>query len=197
MKREKINTMILLALFIAIEVIFCFTPLGSLSLGPGILATLSHIPPLVAVFILGRRNGVFMGLVFGICSLIVWSTSLLASPSAFAFTPLAPNGNVWSLVICLLPRILFPLFAGLIYDLLANKCNKAVSAGVAGAVGTLLHSLMVLSLLYVCFRGHETVGDSYLNVLLLWGGVNAVMEILVGAVASAGIVPVLAKIKRG
>ena len=194
--KNNLTTMVLLALFIAIEAIFCFTPLGSLPLGPGIVATLSHIPPLVAALVLGKKNGAFMGAVFGICSLIVWSTSLLASPSAFAFTPIAPNGNLWSLVICLLPRILFPIVAVWLYELLSKKCNRAVSAGIAGGIGTFFHSFLVLSLLYVCFKGHETVGTSYLTVLLLWGGINAVMEILVGAIACAALVPALHKLKR-
>ncbi len=42
-KKLSIRTMTLLAIFTAIEVIFCFTPLGSLPLGPGIVATLAHI----------------------------------------------------------------------------------------------------------------------------------------------------------
>ncbi len=197
MKTKSLTTMVLLALFLAIEIIFCFTPLGSLPLGPGIVATLSHIPPLVAALLLGYRNGLFMGGVFGVCSLIVWSTSLLASPSAFAFTPIAPNGNVWSLVICLVPRILFPAVALWLYQLMNKKCNRAVSAAIAGGIGTFFHSFLVLSLIYLCFRGHETVGTSYLNVLLLWGGINAVMEILVGAVVCAGLVPPLHKINKG
>ena len=193
--KKNLTTMILLALFVAIEIIFCFTPLGSLPLGPGIVATLSYIPPLVAALILGYRSGCFMGGVFGVCSLVVWSTSLLASPSAFAFTPLAPNGNVFSLVICLLPRILFPLVAVWLYQLLSKKMNRAVSAGIAGGIATLFHSFLVLSMIYLCFRGQEIVGSSYLTLLLAWGGVNAIMEILVGAVVCAGLVPPLHKMR--
>ena len=193
MKREKLNTLVILTLFIAIEAIFAFTALGSIPLGPGIVATLAHIPPLVAALILGYREGFIMGGVMGVFSLIVFSTSLLASPTAFAFTPIAPNGNFWSLVICIVPRILLPVIGVLCYRLCKKKCNSAVSAGIAGGVASFLHSLMVLSLIYICFHGHAAVGNDYVNMLVLWGGLNAVFEIILAAVVCAGIIPVIEK----
>ncbi len=196
MKRERINTSVILALFVAIEAIFAFTALGSIPLGPGIVATLAHIPPLVAALILGYREGLLMGGVMGVFSLVVFSTSLLGSPSAFAFTPMAPNGNFWSLVICLLPRILFPAIGVFCYRLCKKKLNAAISAGIAGGVASLMHSLMVLSLIYVCFHGHAAVGNDYITLLILWGGLNAVIEILIAAVVCAGIIPVVEKTRN-
>ncbi len=196
MKREQINTSVILALFVAIEAIFAFTALGSIPLGPGIVATLAHIPPLVAALILGYREGLIMGGVMGVFSLVVFSTSLLGSPSAFAFTPIAPNGNFWSLVICLVPRILFPAIGVFCYRFCRKKLNSGFSAGIAGCVASLMHSLMVLSLIYICFYGHTAVGNDYVTLLVLWGGLNAVLEILIAAIVCAGIIPVVERTRH-
>ncbi len=196
MKSERLNTVVILALFIAIEAIFAFTALGSIPMGPGIVATLAHIPPLIAALVLGYKKGLFMGGVMGVFSLIVFSTSLLASPSAFAFTPIAPNGNFLSLVICVVPRILFPAIGVFCYSLCRKKMNASLSAGIAGAVASLMHSFMVLSLIYICFYGHTAVGKDYVALMITWGGVNAVLEIVIAAVVCAGIVPVMEKIVK-
>ena len=132
----------------------------------------------------------------GVFSLIVFSTSLLGSTSAFAFTPIAPNGNFWSLVICIVPRILFPVIGVFCYRFCKKKFHSSVSAGIAGVVASLMHSFMVLSLIYICFYGHTAVGKDYVALMIAWGGINAVLEIVVAAVVCAGIVPAVEKTRR-
>ena len=96
MNRKKTLFWIQMSLFTAIEVLFCFTVLGSIPISPGIVATLAHIPAIIVALTLGKRAGAFIGAVMGICSLIVW-TFMPPNPAvAFAFSPFVPNGNVWS-----------------------------------------------------------------------------------------------------
>ena len=195
MKNTK--TIVILALLTAIEIIFAFTVLGSIPIGPGIVATLAHIPPIIASTLLGKKEGLFMGCTFGVLSLIYWSTMGVASPVAFAFTPLAANGSLLSLIICLVPRIIYPVLTAFIFDLLmkATKEKTALSASVSAGVGTVVHSFLVFLFLFVFYRGHETVGHSFLNVVIAWGGVNAVMEIIVAVIVNGAIIPALKKVK--
>ncbi|MDR0930932.1 MAG: hypothetical protein LBM38_04230, partial [Clostridiales bacterium] len=53
-KNSKPKTVYLtnIAILIAIEIAFCFTALGSLPITPGIVATLAHLPAIVAVLLL-------------------------------------------------------------------------------------------------------------------------------------------------
>lgn len=195
MKNTK--TIVILALLTAIEVIFAFTILGSIPIGPGIVATLAHIPPIIAATLLGKKQGLFMGCVFGILSLIYWSTMGVASPVAFAFTPLAANGSFLSLIICLVPRIIYPVLTAYIFDWIIKASNgkTALSASVSAGIGTVVHSFLVFLFLFLFYRQHETVGHSFLNVVIAWGGLNAVMEIVVAVIINGALVPALKKVK--
>lgn len=197
-KKLNVRKLTILAVFTAIEIIFCFTPLGSLPLGPGIVATLAHIPVIIIGITMDKKSALFMGLVMGICSLIWWSTMGIGYPAAFAFTPFAPFGNIFSLIICIVPRALLPLIANLIFNGLRNRIKVVPSAVIAGAVSTVFHSALVLSLTFVCFVGNsqlsEMVGDNYIKFIIAWGGVNAIMEVIVAAVVSGALIYPLLKI---
>lgn len=198
MRNEKTKNIVTLSLLTAIEIIFAFTVLGSIPLGPGIVATLAHIPPIIAATLLGKKQGFYMGCVFGFLSLIYWSFIGVASPAAFAFTPLAQNGNFWSVVICLVPRMVYPVITALVYEALMKKSNgkKSLCASVSAALGTVIHSFLVFLLLYLFFNSNETVGHNFLNVIIAWGGINALMEVIVAAVVSGALIPVLSRTKN-
>jgi len=192
-----LRTIVLLAIFTAIEIIFCFTVLGSLPIGP-IVATLAHIPVIIAALMLGKKAGLYMGFVMGICSFIVWSFMPPNPAIAFAFSPLAPYGNFWSLVICIVPRALFPVICVMIFDAMRKRFKMPVCAAVAAFVSTALHSLMVLSLIYFCFSGNSAISDyigaTYVKFMVAWGGINAVMEVILAGVVAAGVIVPLKKV---
>jgi uncharacterized membrane protein len=196
MNRKKTLFWVQMSLFTAIEVLFCFTVLGSIPLGPGIVATLAHIPGIIAALTLGKKAGAFIGTVMGLCSLIVWTFMPPNAAVAFAFSPFAPKGNIWSLLICLVPRIIFPVFVAWLYEALRKRVKPVLSATIAAAAGTFVHSLLVLSGIYLAFSGNEVVGGNYTLFLVAWGGLNAIIEIITAAIiAGAAIVP-LSKVNR-
>lgn len=197
-KKLNIKNLVILALLTAIEVIFAFTVLGSIPIGPGIVATLAHIPPIIAATLLGKKEGFYMGFVFGILSLIWWSFIGVAQPAAFAFTPLAPNGSFFSLIICLVPRIVYPVLTALIYNKLLKitKGKTSVSASASAAIGTIIHSFLVFLFLYIFYNQHETVGHNFLKVIIAWGGINSLIEIIIAAIVSGALIPALKRIKN-
>lgn len=191
-KENKKRTLIMvqLALFTAIEVIFCFTPLGSLPISPGIVATLAHIPALVAALSLGKWAGLFMGGVMGICAQIYWNTIGIAAPTAFVFTPFVEGGTFMSLVICIVPRVIFPFLAALIYNALKSKVKAVPAAAIASISGSIIHSVMVLGLIYISFYNKAYIGNDFIAFIIGWAGVNALVEFAVaGVVCSALVVP--------
>ena len=54
---------------VAIEAIFCFTPLGSIPIGP-IVATLAMIPVIIASLTFGKNIGMLLGFVIHFQSLL-------------------------------------------------------------------------------------------------------------------------------
>ncbi len=93
MKTSK-NTLFMaqFALLLAIEIIVCFTPLGSIPIGP-IVATLAMIPVIITAILLGVGAGAVMGAFAGLCSFLVM-TFVSPSPTSFVFTPFYSVGDI-------------------------------------------------------------------------------------------------------
>ena len=80
------------AMLLAIEAIVCFTPLGSLPIGP-MVATLGMVPVIITAIILGTPAGTAMGFFTGLFSFLVM-TFTPPTPVAFVFTPFYSIGAV-------------------------------------------------------------------------------------------------------
>jgi len=184
------------SIFAAVELIFCFTPLGSLPITPGIVATLAHLPAIVAALALGYSAAAVLGAVMGFSALIVWTFMPPNPVISFVFSPAYPGGNIFSALISVVPRVLFPLVTVYLYRLSRKKLPLIPSAVIGATGGTLAHSVMVLSSIYLAFRGNEVVGGDFINFVIVWGGVNALMEIIVAIIAAAGIIIPISKLNR-
>ena len=179
--RAKIQFLTKFSILLAIEAIFCFTPLGSIPIGP-IVATLAMIPVVITAIYLGTRAGALMGFFAGLFSFIVM-TFMSPGPTAFVFTPfysVGPvHGNFWSLVICFVPRILVGAVTGWSLSLLMKLYRKKNQAApiiyaVSGVLGSLTNTVLVLGGIYLFF------GQDYANVVglaynLLLGAIGMVV----------------------
>ncbi len=200
MKRNaKVLTMTQLAILTALEAIVCFTPLGSIPMGGGIVATISHIPAIIGAVVLGWKAGVYLGALFGCFSFIVW-TFMTPNPAvAFLFTPFyslgEAQGNFWSLVIVFVPRILLGLFAALSYKgLMRILKNRAISAGIAGAVGSLTNTVLVLGMAWIFFGNVVAAGQPLGAFIITAAGVNGLLELVIAVAVSAALVVPLQKV---
>lgn len=208
MKKDRKNLLAFtqVSLLLAIEIIVCFTPLGTLpALGP-LSATLSHIPVIITAVLLGGKAGAFMGFAFGACSFIYWS---FVSPGVFSFiyTPLFSTGifkgNFFSILICFLPRILIGP-ASVLFKKIADgtKLPETVSAFAGGIAGSLTNTVLVLSGIYLFFgeqylSATGNTGKGLLSLLLVTVATNGLPEALLGGVAAAFIaVPVKKAIQK-
>ena len=93
---RKTTFLVQFAILLAIEAIFCFTPLGSLpAIGP-IVATLAHVPVILTAILMGTAAGTLMGLCTGVFSLIIWTFMPPAQSVVFAFlfSPVHSLGEV-------------------------------------------------------------------------------------------------------
>ncbi len=196
--RRKTLFLVQFSLLLAIEAIVCFTPLGSLpALGP-IVATLSHIPVILTAVLLGTAAGAAMGFMFGLFSFIVWTFTPPSPIIAFVFTPFYSlgemNGNIWSLLICFVPRILIGVVTGLCLSLLnklfANRKNmNALIYGASGFLGSLANTIFVLGGIYLFFGKQyaSAIETQYTLLLGLFGTIiltSGIPEAILGAVFS-------------
>jgi uncharacterized membrane protein len=194
--KRKTVTLTQFAMLLAIEAVVCFTPLGSLpAVGP-IVATLGMVPVIITAILLGTGAGAAMGAFAGLFSFLVWTFTPPPSSIAiaFVFTPFyslgTTHGNVWSLVICFVPRILVGVVAGACFHLFSRlKWRSGAVYGLSGALGSLTNTFGVLGGIYVFF-GHSyatVLGkgfDVILGVIGLTILTSGIPEAVIGGVAA-------------
>jgi uncharacterized membrane protein len=192
--KRKTVTLTQFAMLLAIEALVCFTPLGSLpAVGP-IVATLGMIPVIITAILLGAGAGACMGAFAGLFSFLVWTFAPPNPLMAFVFTPFymlgATHGNVWSLVICFVPRILVGVVAGACFKLFTRlNWKSGVVYGLSGVLGSLVNTLGVLGGIYVFFgHSYATVLGKGFDLLLGLIGLtiltNGIPEAIIGGVAA-------------
>lgn len=192
----KLNITLKVCLMIAILAIFCFTPLGSIPIGP-IVATTAMIPVIISSLTFGKKIGMIVSFAFGLFSFIYWTFILPAFPTAFLFTPFAESagykGNVGSLIICFLPRILI----GVTPILVSNLFKKSILGDVLGSiVGSLTNTILVITFIYVFFGNENPViaGKGLLAVLATTVVANGIPEAIICAVVCPPVARVLRNI---
>ena len=149
MKNQKTLQIACYALFLALLMLLTFTPVGYIPIGP-IKATIIHLPVIFMGLVFGIKGGVLAGLMFGCSSLL--ANTLTPGVLSFCFSPFIQvggiGGNWLSLIICFLPRIILGLSAGFIGKAVQQKMKLSLS--VVGCA--LVHSLLVLGLIYLLFK---------------------------------------------
>lgn len=166
------------SILLAIEALFCFTPLGSLpAMGP-IVMTTAMIPVVITAIMLGTGAGSLMGAFAGLFSFLVHSFMTPNPLTAFVFTPLYPPGNFWSLVVCFVPRILVGTVAGLVYKGMMKAVPKRdwLAYGLAGLLGSLTNTVGVMGGIWAFF------GTKYVQAF----PVEAVIDTIQGYAGIAG-----------
>ena len=149
-KKYTIQWMTGTAMMVALTMVLANTPLGLIRL-PFLTATTLHIPVIIATLVLGLEAGVITGLVFGMNSLI----SNLTGASFFAPFFINP-------LVSVLPRMVFPVCVyGLakLFGCLLGKYDRHHAAAyvAASALGTVLHTTMVMGMIYLL--NHDTIAQ--------------------------------------
>ncbi len=195
--KEVKNTsdLVKMALFVAIIILLSVTPLGYIHLGV-INATTIQIPVIIGAILFGWKKGAFLGGVFGITSMI--KNTVSPNVTSFVFSPFYPvagttKGSPLAIIVCLLPRIMIGVVAGLLFKALSKtKLSKALSAGVCGFCGALTNTILVMGGIYLFFgRSYSAAKDQAYETLI--GTVMAtitgigITEALVSAVISAAV----------
>ena len=186
-KKSNVKTLVQLALLTAIELIMAFTPLGYLKIGP-VSITFMAIPVAVGAIVLGPLSGAFLGLVFGLTSF-----SQCFGADQFGTTLLSINAFSTAFM-CLVPRILMGLFAGLIFGgLKKTTLGETGGALLSSLACSVINTVLFVGSLIVLFGNTEYIrgfGDSVIAVIMALVSVNTVIEaiactIIGGAVSKA------------
>lgn len=179
-------------ILLAIEALFCFTPLGSLpAVGP-IVATLGMIPVILTALLLGTKAGTLMGAFAGLFSFIVWTFTPPVPVMAFVFTPFYRfgdfAGNFGSLLICFVPRILVGTVSGAVYRGLSKSFphKKVLNYSLSAILGSLANTFGVMGGIWLFF-GQQYASLAGTAMVYLFG-----LTVLTSGVPEAAISAVVA-----
>ena len=197
---QKTRNLTETALFSVIVIVLAFTPfLGYIPLG-FTRATTVHIPVILASILLGPKRGAVIGGVFGLTSLI--NNTFFPTLTSFVFSPFYSvgdaHGNLLSLVICFVPRILVGVVPYYVYTFLGKilKEKEIPRLVLAGIAGSLTNTLLVMNMIYFFF-GHsyaaakETAFQSLYGAILSVICINGIPEALVAAFITAAVGKIL------
>ena len=174
---------------LAIEAIFCFTPLGYLPAFGPIVATLGMIPVIITALLLGTKAGTMMGAFAGLFSFLIWTFMPPTPIVAFVFTPFYSlgefSGNFGSVLICFVPRILVGTVAGLTYKALSKlfPAQNILCFSLSAALGSLTNTFGVMGGIWVFFgRQYSSIAGSAMLIII---GTTILTSGIPEAVASA------------
>ncbi len=189
---NKTKKLVIFSLLLAIEIIFCFTPLGSINLFGPIVATLAMIPVSIAAIVLGLNYGMLLGLFMGLFSFIVWTFMPPVPPLAFLFTPFVSNGGYASVIICFVPRIMLGFISAYVFNILKIK-NLALKASISGFTGSLMHTLLVLGFIFIFFKNEYAtiLNQNIFTLLSVTILTNGIPEAIINAISCSGVVKIL------
>lgn len=205
---KKVMDMSLAGIFTAIIIAMSAVPfLGYIPLG-FMNATIIHVPVIIGAILLGPKYGAYLGLVFGMTSLI--KATLTPTMTSFVFSPFVTiggySGNMWSVVIAIVPRVMIGVVAYYVYELVMKvahgiKGSQTVALWIAGIAGAMTNTLLVMNGIYIFFgnsyvvasnKAVERVYDVILGIIVSFG----IPEAIVAGILTTAIVKVLLKIKN-
>ena len=184
-KKLDNRALAILGLMTALLIIFSFTPIGSIPVGP-LVITLNIIPVAIAAIALGPLGGLAMGCVFGILSFL--QCIGIGVPSGMGATLFNINPFL-AFIQRFIPRALDGLLVGLIFRGCAKKLGNRPACFIAGFCSAFLNTLLFMTALVLLFGGTEYVqgliaGRNIIVFICAFVGVNAVVEMVVSTLVS-------------
>ena len=198
---KKVMDMSLAGIFTAVIIVMSVVPfLGYIPLG-FMSATIIHVPVIVGAILLGPKYGAYLGLVFGLTSLV--KATLTPNMTSFVFSPFITiggySGNLWSVVIAIVPRVMIGIVSYFVFKLVMNlvhgkKGGRTVALAITGIAGSMTNTLLVMNGIYLFFgesymaasnKAVENIYNAILGIIVGFGGPEAIIAgILVVAIGN-------------
>lgn len=187
------------ALFCTLIIVLGMTPLGYIPTPAFNIVTI-HIPVIIGSIILGWQRGAILGFIFGLTSLI--NAHLRTNVMSIFFSPFI-SGNILSLVVCFVPRILVGIIPYFIFNFFKKyKTNiKQIGLFISGILGSLTNTVFVMGFIYLFFKAdyakiqNKSI-ETILKFMIASISFNAIIEAIVAGIFTLAICNILIKLKK-
>ncbi|NJP40506.1 ECF transporter S component [Oscillospiraceae bacterium HV4-5-C5C] len=182
-QKRRLRRQIFLVFFVVLEVVMTLVPfLGFIPVGP-VNATTLHLPVILAGMLLGWQAGLVTGFTFGLLSML--RATFQPDLTSFIFSPFITisgySGNLSSVFIAFVPRLLMGLTAALLSRWLLSLCHKkALAYSISALIASMCNTILVLAGIYLFHR------QGYSHVIQV--SVSALFGILAASITGIGLV---------
>ena len=195
MRNNNTGKLALMGLLTAILILFSFTPIGTIPIGP-LSITLNTIPIAIAAIAMGPAGGAAMGAVFGILSFL--QCLGIGVPSAMGAMLFGINPFL-AFIQRFIPRLLDGFLVGLIFKGTKKAAGSVPAGFVTGFFTAFLNTLFFMSALILCFgstdyvqgliagKGQDYTFGGVIVFVCLFVGLNAVVEMIVSTVVGGAV----------
>lgn len=190
-KTFNTKSLVILGFLAALTMVFSFTPIGSIPIGP-LVITLNVIPIALAAITVGPVGGAIIGGLFGLLSFL--QCFGIGVPSGMGAVLVSIN-PVLAFIQRFIPRLLDGFMVGFIFKGVSKLSNGYVSCAVTGFCTAFLNTAFFMSALVLLFGNTDYVkglmgGKNIILFICTFVGVNALVEMAVctliaGAVGAA------------
>lgn len=150
-KRMNMRAFTILALLTAILMVFSFTPLGTIPIGP-LSITLNIIPIAIAAIALGPIGGLIIGSIFGLLSFLQCLS--IGVPSGMGIVLFGINPFL-AFVQRFVPRALDGFLVGLIYNSISKLFKKHDAKLLTLVFGAIIGAILVAAGIITALTGAE------------------------------------------
>ena len=190
-KTFNTKSLVILGFLAALTMVFSFTPIGSIPIGP-LVITLNVIPIALAAITVGPVGGAIIGGLFGLLSFL--QCFGIGVPSGMGAVLVSIN-PVLAFIQRFIPRLLDGFLVGFIFKGVSKLSNGYVSCAVTGFCTAFLNTAFFMSALVLLFGNTDYVkglmgGKNIILFICTFVGINALVEMAVctliaGAVGAA------------
>ena len=182
------KSIVMLGVLAAMVMLFSFTPIGSVPIGP-LVITLNVIPVAIAAVALGPVGGAIIGAVFGMFSFLQCFGIGIPSGMGAMLVQINP---FFAFVQRFIPRALDGFLAGLIFNAVAKATDVRLSYFVTGFCTALMNTAFFMLSLVFLFGNTEYVqglmkGKSVLPFIVSFVGINAVVEMITATIVTGAV----------
>lgn len=184
----SVRQLAIIGMLSAISIVLGVTRLGFIPIPP-VNATIMHIPVIIGAILEGPLVGGFVGLIFGIFSII----QSITTPTVVSFAFMNP-------LVSVLPRVLIGIISYYVYRAIKVN-NKFIPTAVAALTGSLVNTIGVLGTIFIIYLAPYAKAlnlsiPAAKNGILTVGLINGIPEAALSVIITVAVVGAVNKMRH-
>jgi uncharacterized membrane protein len=183
----SVRQLAVIGMLSAISIVLGITGLGFIPIPP-VKATIMHIPVIIGSILEGPVVGLFVGLIFGIFSIV----QAITTPTPVSFVFMNP-------IVSVLPRVFIGIVSYYVYSAVKVN-NKFIKIAAGALVGSLTNTIGVLGAIFIIYLApyakalNISVATAKKGIITV-GIINGIPEAILSIIITSAVVSAIMKMR--